>query len=89
MAGEYDPLKNDAVEYWLRTTVKAACERLDSEQERTYSVDEVHEMLKARRAELRRRIDDIENGQVQMLDADEMDAELLAELADFPTGNNG
>jgi putative addiction module component (TIGR02574 family) len=32
--------------------------------------------------EFRRRIDDIESGHIQMLDADEMDAELLAELAE-------
>jgi len=35
------------------------------------------------RAEFRRRVDDIESGRVQMLDADEMDAELLAELAEM------
>jgi len=35
------------------------------------------------RAEFRRRIDAIESGHIQMLDADEMDAELLAELAEM------
>ena len=39
------------VENWLRTTVRAACERHAAGLERTYTSAEVHEMLEARRAE--------------------------------------
>jgi len=44
---------DSAVENWLLTVVKATCERLEAGQERTYTPEEVHQMLEARRAERR------------------------------------
>jgi putative addiction module component (TIGR02574 family) len=47
----------------------------------TFQPDTQSEVDAAWRAEFRRRIDDAESGRVQWLDADEMYAELRAELA--------
>jgi hypothetical protein len=49
----------------------------------TFQPDTQTEVDAAWRAEFRRRIDDAESGRVQWLDADEMDAELLAEAAEW------
>ena len=45
------------------------------------SADEQAEVDAAWRSELRRRIDDIESGKVELLDVDESHAQLRAELA--------
>lgn len=45
------------------------------------SADEQAEVDTAWRSELRRRIDDIESGKVELLDADEVHAQIRAKLA--------
>lgn len=45
------------------------------------SDDEQAEVDAAWRSELRRRIDDIENGEVELLDADEVHAQIRAKIA--------
>jgi len=51
------------------------------DEDRELSVEQQAEVDAAWRAEFRRRIDDIESGRVQLLDHDEMMAQLRAELA--------
>ena len=48
-----NPERDSAVQNWLQTTVKATCERFESGVERTYTPDEVHQLLEARREERR------------------------------------
>lgn len=45
----YDPIHNDAVEHWLRTTVAETYDRVAAGQGHFSSGDEVREWLAARR----------------------------------------